>query len=73
MEWNNKNIKPDREDWYLCCGDFIEWNMKDEDPPDTYFICYYSDGWGREILPGIYDEVKFMYWMPLPELPKELQ
>ena len=71
-EWVDiKTHCPNKEGWYLCCGDLIEWNMKDSDPPDSYFLCYFSNGWGREILPGAYDEVKIMYWMELPKLPEK--
>jgi len=69
-EWINSLIAvPKKENLYLCCGDEIQYNMKANDPPDTYFLAYWNgNSWVERVRP--YEEVTIAFWMPLPELPK---
>jgi hypothetical protein len=71
MIWISINDQlPKKEGLYLCCGDDIEWNMKDGDPPDTYFLAYFNktyQSWCERV--SSFEDIKIMYWCHLPKLP----
>lgn len=72
MEWFKENIHPEKEGDYLGCGQAIEWNMKDTDNPDWYFISHWNgESWTHQENYG--REFHMQYWTFLPEKPKHNQ